>query len=101
MTSGRSLCGLLAMTVALFSVTAFAEVTTSLWNIKKSDHFIVYYQDAPVRYIDELARRAEKYYGDIKKAVARGDHKKTVKLLKLAKSNRDKFIYPVRDFNQE
>jgi len=35
----------------------------------------------------------EKYYGDILKAVAKGDYKKTVKLLRSAKSKRDKFIY--------
>jgi len=35
----------------------------------------------------------EKYYGDILKAVAKGDYKTTVKLLKYAKSKRDKFVY--------
>ena len=42
-----------------------AQVTTSLWQIKKSDHFIVYYQDAPTGYIDEEITKAERYYRDI------------------------------------
>lgn len=45
------------------------------------------------REIAKACKAFEKYYGDIKKAVARGDHKNTVKLLRLAKSKRDRFIY--------
>jgi len=43
--------------------------------------------------IARAGRIFEKYYGDILKAVAKGDYKTTVKLLKYAKSKRDKFLY--------
>lgn len=42
-----------------------AEISTSLWNTQKSQHFIVYYQEAPLEYIDELISRAEDYYQSI------------------------------------
>ena len=44
---------------------AYAEVTTSFWQTKKSQHFIVYHQDAPYDYIDDLIYKAESYYNDI------------------------------------
>ena len=44
---------------------AFAEVRTSLWQDKKSQHFIIYYQTAPLDYVDNLINNAEKYYNDI------------------------------------
>jgi len=35
------------------------------WNIKKSGHFIIHYKQAPPGYINEVLRRAEKYYQNI------------------------------------
>ena len=35
------------------------------WNIKKSKHFIVYYQESPGRYISTVTSRAEHYYTSI------------------------------------
>ncbi|MDP3804261.1 MAG: prephenate dehydrogenase [Candidatus Omnitrophota bacterium] len=45
------------------------------------------------REIAKACKVFEKYYNDILNAVTKGDYKKTVKLLRLAKSKRDKFIY--------
>jgi len=42
-----------------------AEVSTTLWQINKSTHFIVYYQEAPQEYIDEVIAQAEGYYNTI------------------------------------
>ena len=44
---------------------AFAEVNSSLWQDQKSQHFIIYYQDAPAGVVDELVERAEDYYNGI------------------------------------
>lgn len=35
------------------------------WQMKKSDHFIVYFQEAPAGYIEGLILEAESYYKDI------------------------------------
>jgi len=43
----------------------FAEVRISLWQDKKSQHFIIYYQGASAEYVDNLINSAEKYYNDI------------------------------------
>jgi hypothetical protein len=47
------------------STTAGAEVITSLWQVKKSDHFIVYFKETPPDYLDKLIRQAEIYYNSI------------------------------------
>lgn len=44
---------------------ACAEVTSSFWQTKKSQHFIIYYQEASVSFVDELANKAEGYYNSI------------------------------------
>ncbi|MBU1906154.1 MAG: hypothetical protein KJ923_04060 [Candidatus Omnitrophica bacterium] len=41
------------------------EVTTELWNTKKSQHFIIYYQEAENSYIQKLSNTAERYYNSI------------------------------------
>jgi len=56
---------LLAMTIFFLPMPALAEVQTSLWQIKKSDHFIIYFQDVPLSYIDEVMEKAEYYYKSI------------------------------------
>jgi len=35
------------------------------WNIKKSEHFIIYYHEAPAEYIEDVINAAEKYYNSI------------------------------------
>lgn len=45
--------------------TASAEVTSSLWTVKKSEHFVVYYKEAPAGYVEDLLNQAEKYYHSI------------------------------------
>ena len=42
-----------------------AEVDSSLWQTKKYQHFIIYYQEAQDSYVEDLADAAEKYYNDI------------------------------------
>jgi hypothetical protein len=49
----------------IFLAPAFAEVSSSLWQAKKSQHFIIYYQEAPEDFVDELITRAEDYYNGI------------------------------------
>ena len=44
---------------------SFAAVNTTLWQDKKSQHFVIYYQDASLDYVDNLIDKAEKYYNDI------------------------------------
>ena len=55
----------LYVTAFSFLSPAFAEVRASLWQNKKSQHFIIYYQTAPLDYVDNLIDQAEKYYNDI------------------------------------
>jgi len=55
----------LLLTVVSIKTFAFAEVRTSLWQDKKSQHFIIYYQTATLDYVDNLINNAEKYYNDI------------------------------------
>jgi len=43
----------------------FAQVSTSFWQTKKSQHFIINYQNATLDYVDNLIYNAEKYYNDI------------------------------------
>ncbi|MFH0762324.1 MAG: hypothetical protein V1925_00335, partial [Candidatus Omnitrophota bacterium] len=43
----------------------FAAVESELWLTNKSQHFIIYYQEAPHGYIDELSNSAERYYNGI------------------------------------
>lgn len=42
-----------------------AEVSSSFWQTNKSQHFIIYYQEAPAGYINQLIDIAEKYYDTI------------------------------------
>lgn len=42
-----------------------AEISSAKWFVKKSEHFIVYYKNAPVKYIDEIIVLAEHYYNEI------------------------------------
>jgi len=44
---------------------ARAEVSTSLWQTKKSQHFIIYYQEATDDFVNELSASAENYYNGI------------------------------------
>jgi hypothetical protein len=46
-------------------VPAQAEVIASYWQTSKSQHFIIYYQEAPAGFVDELINRAEDYYNGI------------------------------------
>jgi hypothetical protein len=41
------------------------EVDTSFWQTKKSQHFIVYFQEAPAGFVDELIAKSENYYNSI------------------------------------
>lgn len=49
----------------LMLTPAWPEVSSSLWQAKKSQHFIIYYQEAPEDFVDELITRAEDYYNGI------------------------------------
>jgi hypothetical protein len=44
---------------------ALAETPPSPWQAQKSQHFVVYYQDAPADFTEELIERAEDYYNGI------------------------------------
>ena len=46
-------------------IGASAEVISPSWQTEKSQHFIIYYQDAPVGFISELIYKAEDYYNSI------------------------------------
>lgn len=54
-----------AITLVFLCGVSAADVSTSLWQVKKSDHFMVYFQEAPFGYVDEVLSRAEAYYRDI------------------------------------
>jgi hypothetical protein len=52
--------------IFIFLLTpAGVQAAPSDWQAQKSQHFIVYYQDAPVSFIDELVYKAEDYYNSI------------------------------------
>jgi len=40
-------------------------VSTTIWQVKKSTHFIIYYQEASSDYINEVIDRSENYYNTI------------------------------------
>jgi hypothetical protein len=41
------------------------EVVASYWQTSKSQHFIIYYQETPVGFIEELINKSENYYNSI------------------------------------
>jgi hypothetical protein len=47
------------------SGTCTAQTGASKWNIKKSDHFIVYYRDARLEDVSQIIEYAERYYDNI------------------------------------
>ena len=49
----------------LFSVFAQAEITNSPWQVNKSQHFIIYYQQVQPELVEELINKAESYYNSI------------------------------------
>ena len=56
----------LILTFFLLSGSAFAaDLSATFWQIKKSTHFIVYYQEAPSDYINEVINQSEGYYNTI------------------------------------
>lgn len=57
----------LSLFIILFFMPAFtcAQVSTSLWQTKKSQHFIIYYQEAADDFVNELDVSAEDYYNSI------------------------------------
>ena len=59
----RILSGLL-ISIFFYSVS-LAQPDVSLWHTQKSEHFIVYFQDAPAGYIEKLISKAEDYYRSI------------------------------------
>src|SRR4030042_4577876 len=54
---------LACMIIALYALPLEAQINN--WNISKSTHFIIYYKEAPQRFIDQLIDKAEGYYNDI------------------------------------
>jgi len=58
----------LGLILSFFLLTASAyavDLSATFWQIKKSTHFVVYYQEAPSDYINEVMDRAEGYYKTI------------------------------------
>ena len=53
------------ISVILLAIPARAEITSSLWQTEKSQHFIIYYQEAQPAFVDELINKAEDYYNSI------------------------------------
>ena len=54
-------CALILLTVFILGNIALADT----WNTAKSMHFIIYYKNAPDRFLDELTDKAENYYNKI------------------------------------
>lgn len=48
-----------------FSSLCFAQVTQLLWEVKKSEHFNIYYRGVSVQYVDEVIKKSEACYRDI------------------------------------
>ena len=40
-------------------------VDESYWNTKKGEHFVVYYRNAPIEYVDQVISFAETYYASV------------------------------------
>lgn len=49
----------------MMAVPASAEVTSALWQTEKSQHFVIYYQESPAGFVDEVITKAEDYYNSI------------------------------------
>ncbi|MDD5431541.1 MAG: peptidase MA family metallohydrolase [Candidatus Omnitrophica bacterium] len=45
--------------------TCQAEIKTSFWETKKSEHFVLYFQNASLTYVNEILDHAENYYKNI------------------------------------
>jgi len=56
---------LILISAFLFAGLVSAGGDNLLWQTEKSEHFIIYYRDAPREYLDELIRSAERYYNSI------------------------------------
>ncbi|MDD5594761.1 MAG: peptidase MA family metallohydrolase [Candidatus Omnitrophica bacterium] len=55
----------LGIILFLLTNSCYAQVSASYWSVKKSQHFIVYFQSASPGYVDELTNKAEEYYNSI------------------------------------
>ena len=56
----------LILSFFVLSGSAFAaDLSATFWQIKKSAHFVVYYQEAPSDYINEVINQSESYYNTI------------------------------------
>jgi len=60
-----NLLALISVTLIPANLLAEISVSASLWNTKKSEHFIVYFQDSSLSYIEELINKVESYYTSI------------------------------------
>jgi hypothetical protein len=49
----------------LLAGTSYAQLNVSLPKVQKSTHCIIYYQDAPLGYVDNFISKAEYYYNSI------------------------------------
>ncbi len=62
----RGLIFLFFLYTAIYPRVLFcAEVTASYWQTEKSQHFILYYEDASEEYVSEIINKAENYYNSI------------------------------------
>lgn len=59
----RAVKWILLISIIFFSTEGYAAVKFE--NTKKSAHFVIYYQQAPVEYINQVARKAEHCYRSI------------------------------------
>ena len=55
----------IALSCVFLSQPVSAEVISSFWQTEKSQHFIIYYQEAQPAFVDELINKAEDYYNSI------------------------------------
>jgi hypothetical protein len=55
----------MAAAVLIQAPWVWAAKPKSEWNEKKSQHFVVFYKDAPKDFVDEVIRSAEQYYIEI------------------------------------
>jgi hypothetical protein len=67
MTSYKKICLILTALSLCASICSAADPSQvnqneSFWNIKKSEHYVIYYRSAPAEYVDQVIKFSEDYY---------------------------------------
>ena len=72
----------LLLVVGIIFLSFQAQASNEPWDIKKSKHFIVYYYDLPLKYVNKLLNEGEHYYREIMSIIKNNNLAKNIKIIK-------------------